>query len=303
MAAPRNRRQFLKDTLAIPAGAAALNLGWTVTTGCAKPEMSVRSGIKTSCCAYSYRQLLDLKTGKWTMFDFIDKAVELDFDGVELTSYYFTSFDKPYLHSLKKACYLKGLDVSGTAIGNNLVQPDKKDRDAEIKKIRDGVDYAVELGAPFVRVFAGRLPEGYTEDQGMGWLIDGFKEASDYAAKRGVYIGLENHGGLTSTAEQVIRIIDGVDNEWFALNLDTGNYRTDPYKEIEQTVSRAVTCHIKLDIPDPEKDERVDLDVDRLGAILKAAGYRGYVSIEYEIEEDPLVVMPGFLAKLKKAMA
>ena len=57
MATPRNRRQFLKDTLAIPAGAAALNLGWTVTTGCAKPEMSVRSGIKTSCCAYSYRQL------------------------------------------------------------------------------------------------------------------------------------------------------------------------------------------------------------------------------------------------------
>ena len=77
MAAPRNRRQFLKDTLAIPAGAAALNLGWTVTTGCAKPEMAVRSGIKTSCCAYSYRQLLDLKKGKWTMFDFIDKAVEL----------------------------------------------------------------------------------------------------------------------------------------------------------------------------------------------------------------------------------
>ena len=45
------------------------------------------------------------------------------------------------------------------------------------------------------------------------------------------------------------------------------------------------------------------LDTDRLGAILKAAGYRGYVSIEYEIAEDPLVVMPGFLAKLKKGVA
>lgn len=303
MATKRSRRQFLKDALAVPTGAVALNLGFSATAGYAEAAAGGGAKIKTSCCAYSYRQLLDLKTGKWTMFDFIDKAVELDLDGVELTSYYFTSFDEPYLYKLKRACYLKGLEVSGTAVGNNLVKPDKKERAAEIKKVKDGVDWAVSLGAPFVRVFAGALPEGYTEDQGMGWLIEGFKEASDYAGKRGIFLGLENHGGLTSKAEQVVRILDGVNNEWFALNLDTGNYRTDPYREIEQTVSRAVTCHLKADILDPAQGKRVPADIDRLVAILKKAGYRGYLSLEYELEIDPLVEIPRIMARVKKAIA
>ena len=55
--------------------------------------------MKLSCCAYSYRQLLT--EGKMSMEEFLDTAVELGLDGVELTSYYFPEETDDYLHYLK----------------------------------------------------------------------------------------------------------------------------------------------------------------------------------------------------------
>jgi len=298
----RSRRTFLKESLAIPAGAAAVSMGLFPAVGCAKPASTKGYKIKLSCCAYSYRQLLT--SGKWTMFDFINKAVELDLDGVELTSYYFAAEDEQYMFKLKRDCYLKGLDISGTAVGNNFVTADAAKRAEQVKLIKKGVDWAVALGAPFVRVFGGhQVPEGHTEKEALGWIIDGLKEAVDYAGKKGVFLGLENHGGLPVKAEQVLAVLDGVNSEWLGLNLDVGNFRVDPYNEIEQVVSRAITCHVKVDIYDPKLKKRVPIDVDRIAGILKKAGYRGYISIEYEGKEDPLVAIPRFASRLRQAMA
>ena len=68
--------------------------------------------MKIGCCAYSYRQYL--LSGKMNLKEFIDTAVEIEVDGVELTSYYFPSTKLNYLNEIKQYCFKKGIDISGS---------------------------------------------------------------------------------------------------------------------------------------------------------------------------------------------
>src|SRR6185312_14852141 len=76
----------------------------------------------SGCCAYSYRKYL--QHGPMTMEEFIEKAVSLRVDGVDMTGYYFKSTDPAYLASLRHLAYRKGVAFSGAACGVSMVQGD-----------------------------------------------------------------------------------------------------------------------------------------------------------------------------------
>ena len=52
--------------------------------------------------------------------DFIDFAAAQDIDAVEFTAYYFPETTPAFLAGLKSRCTRLGLDVSGTAVGNDF---------------------------------------------------------------------------------------------------------------------------------------------------------------------------------------
>lgn len=254
--------------------------------------------MRVGCCAYSYRQYLTVD--EMTLEDFLDEAVEMELDGVELTSYYFKSTDDEYLYDLKRKCYLRGLDISGTAVGNRFTVADSAERAKQIQMVKDWIDNAVKLGAPCIRVFAGGVPEGHTEEETRKWTIAALEECADYGKSRGVIVALENHGGITATADGTVSLIEAVDSEWLGANLDTGNYRQDPYESIAKTAPYTVTCHTKVEVPSGANNP--ELDADRLVKILDDVGYKGYLSIEYESAEDPMTAVPEFVVKLKDAV-
>ena len=80
--------------------------------------------------------------------------------------------------------------------------------------------------------------------------------------------------------------------------LDFGNYHADPYREFELTAPHVVMTHVK-----PTFDfagTRGDLDYGRVVKIMEKAGYRGFLSIEYEEPgKDAMVEVPRFAAYLK----
>jgi sugar phosphate isomerase/epimerase len=253
--------------------------------------------MKISCCGYSFRQYL--KDGGMSLEDFLDKAVEMGIDGVELTAYYFPTTETDYLSKLKREVFLRGLDISGTAVGNNFCQADPQRRREQIEMVKRWVDISYHLGAPCMRVFAGGVPEGHTEEEAFGWVVDALRECVEYTAPKGVILALENHGGITSTADQVLKIYNAVSSEWLGINLDTGNFRADPYNEIAKVAPYAVTTHAKTDIYNPQTGKREKADFARISDILREAGYRGYISIEYEEAEDPMTAVPRFVEYLK----
>ena len=258
--------------------------------------------MKIGCCAYSYRQYL--LSGEMNLEDFIDTAVELGIDGVELTSYYFLKTDTNYLNSIKRYCFESGIDISGAAVGSKLTLADTKEREDQTTMIKEWLNYAMILGAPELRVFAGVTPDGHTDEQAFEWAVASLKECVPHAEKHGVIMALENHGGITRTSKQVIQLIEAVDSEWLRVNLDTGNYGLDPdvnpYEGMRRVAHLSVTAHHKVSMKTPKGQELVD--INKVVQVLNDAGYRGYLNIEFEEDQDPKLGVPKVVEEMKTAL-
>jgi sugar phosphate isomerase/epimerase len=259
------------------------------------------SHLKLSIAAYSYRAYLTSKPPRMDLFDYVNLAADMGLDAVEPTSYYFpANVTTDYLHRLKQQAFVLGLDISGTAIGNNFCLPPGPKREEQLGSTRLWIDRAAELDAPVIRIFAGNVPRDATEEQAAAWAIDGIKESLPYAASKGVTLALENHGGITATPRQILKLVRAVVAPNFGVNLDTANFRgEDPYAEIAELAPYAVNVQIKTEIQ-RHGGTKKEADLSRLIAILREARYSGYVVLEYEAAEDPLVAIPRHIKKLRE---
>jgi sugar phosphate isomerase/epimerase len=133
-------------------------------------------------------------------------------------------------------------------------------------------------------------------------MAEDFKECCEFGKRHGVMIGLQNHNGFIKTADDVDKIFEMVDSEWFGLNLDIGSYREiDPYPEIEQNIKRAVTWQIKENVW--IDGQETPTDFLKLFKIIKKAGYRGYLPLETLGAGDPFKKVPVLLANVRKALS
>ncbi len=120
--------------------------------------------------------------------------------------------------------------------------------------------------------------------------------------EKGVYLGLENHGGPTATADGLLRLIHDVDNPWLGANLDTGNFRgdEDPYLQMAKVAPFAVNVQVKVVLT--TKDGKVGMDYARMADILRKANYRGFVVLEYEEPGDVPSECRKTLAKMRESL-
>jgi sugar phosphate isomerase/epimerase len=243
------------------------------------------------------------KKPEMTLEDFLNRVAEIGIDGVELTSYYFPPDVKPdYIRKIAKRCFLLGLDVNGTAIVNRFTLPPGDERDSQIALVKTWIDYAVDMGAPSARIFAGAMPKDKPEEEVFKWVVDCIERCCDYAASKGVVLALENHGGIVADADGILKILKAVNSEWFGMKWDSGNFHTaDPYADLTRTATYAVTTHIKTEVNPGGKKKEADLA--RVVKILKDANYRGYLHLEYEAAEDAMTAVPRALKTLMQLTA
>ena len=120
-----------------------------------------------------------------TMEEFIDHAASWGISAVELTSYYFADSTPTYFASLKGRCTRLGLDVSGGTIGNNFCLRDPAKLRKEIDHVKRGTEAISLLGGKTLRIFAGSLEKGDSEDAARPRIVEAIQEACDHAAKLG----------------------------------------------------------------------------------------------------------------------
>ena len=148
--------------------------------------------------------------------------------------------------------------------------------------------------------FAGTGKQLEDDPARLDEACDAINHCAQHAASKGIFLGIENHGKLTS--EQMIQIMDKIESDWVGINLDTGNFISDdPYADLERCVGYAVNVQVKVNMKTPDGKEH-PADLNRIGKILKTAGYQGYVILEYE-DVKPYQNIPKALAELRSALA
>jgi sugar phosphate isomerase/epimerase len=286
-----HRREFLKATGMLSVGSLGLNLRAADESGQRAAATGAR--LLPGCCAYSYGSYLG--KGKMTMEQFIVEAVKLGVLGVDITTYWLKSTEPAYLASLRNFAYRHGMPFSGLAIGADLCQPEGPKRKEVIETVRKWVDATELAGAAHLRVFGDKLPAGATEEQGVRWVVETMKPACEYAASKGVILGLETHSGLSTRAANIVAILRGIDSPYAGCNLDISNFRENPYEQIQACLPYATHAHIRDFYGEPKKP----LDLDRIWQMFAQSGYKGYMSVEYEGEEDAMSGVPKLINKIK----
>lgn len=298
------RRDFLKFAVASAAVTPFLSL--------ARPTPFERSGsprFRLSLAAMSFMNYFPTNRGRpnpkanpakaLDIYSFVDYCAKQGFDGAELTSYFFPDNTDTTLVKLRRHCFLRGVPISGTAIGHNVAQPRGAKRDAEIAAVKEWVDRAVVLGAPHVRIFAGELATTPPYPDSQKLVIEALEECGDYAGKRGIFLGIENHDSLDHAATMV-PLIKAVNSPWIGINLDPSLHSDDPYRDIAECAPYALNVQLQTEIY-AGKGKKNPADFKRIAKLLRDGGYQGWIALKYESAEDPMVAVPRVLQEMRAA--
>jgi len=187
-------------------------------------------------------------------------------------------------------------------VRNDFTLPDVGDRAREVQLVKNWIIAASKMGAPHVRVFAGKSsPEGYTRKEVKSWIIKGFRECAEFGAQHGVMVAFQNHDDYIVQTSEIIEIVEASRSDWFGLMLDIGSLPTpDPYKDIEQLIPYAITWQVKENVKTDHGSQPTDLK--RLVEIVDQSGYQGYFPLETLGEGDPFQKVHNLYGKLKAHM-
>lgn len=259
--------------------------------------------LKTSLNAYSFNG--PLTKGEMNLDQLLEFCAANQFDAVDITAYYFPGYPEvpsdEYLYHIKQKAFLLGLEISGTGVRNDFTDPDPAKRKASVELVKKWIVAAEKLGAPVIRVFSGTADtKGLVREKVVDYMVADLKECAEFGKAHGVVVAIQNHNDFIKTADQAIEVIQRVNSEWFGLILDIGSFRTDPYKEIAQTIPYAVNWQLKETLFVNGVEQKTDLN--RLMKIIKESGYRGYLPIETLGEGDPKLKVSQFLNEVRGAI-
>jgi L-ribulose-5-phosphate 3-epimerase len=305
-----SRRTFLQNSiLGTSAAMIAPNFG-------KNSIIESKSRIKLSISSYSYWHF---KGDKFPLEKVIDEAAKLGVEGIDILHRQMEGEDNAYLQKLKKHAFLNGIAFTCLSIHQSFVTPDKEELKKHIEHTKHCIELAAKMGIPCLRLNSGRwntiksfdelmknrgiepiLP-GYAEDDGFKWCIEGILQCLGKAEEYGVLLALENHWGLCSTPEGMLRIKKAIDSPWLGLLMDTGNFLENPYSKLEMIAPQTSFVQAKTYYGGGEWYS-LDLDYPRIINILKKVSYQGYISLEFEGKEPAETGVPKSIEMLRKAL-
>ncbi len=310
-----NRRQLISQAVAF-SGLGSLAAQDSNAAEPAAEKSGARPGNPIAVSTYSFWRFRD--DSKTSIADCIARSAEMGFDAVEILEMQMDSKDNAALQAIKRQAFVAGMPLCGLSTHQGFVNPDPEVRQQNIAKTIASIELAYALGIPTMRVNTGRWGTskdfdelmrnrgieppraGYKDEDGFPWVIESFEKCLPTAEKCGVVLGLENHWGLGRLPEGVLKIVAAVNSPWLRVTADTGNFLEDPYDKLAQLAPQTTFLQAKTYYGGGIW-YALELDYPRIAEIFRRAGYRGYVSLEFEGLENPATALPKSLALLRQA--
>lgn len=269
-----SRRTFLK------------NLGLTAAGIAVAPSLEVfaakKSWFEISLAQWSLHKTLfagDLKN-----IDFPEFAAEkFGIYGVEYVNQFFKdkAKDMTYLKDLNNRAKDNGVKnvlimVDGEG---NLGDEDQAKRLQAVENHYKWVDAAAFLGCKSIRVNAAG--KGSREEVASR-VVESLSTLADYGKKSKINVIVENHGGISSHGDWLAGVLKAVGKKNCGSLPDFGNfYEYDRYQGVQDLMPYAKGVSAKSHDFDANGNE-TKIDYHRMMKIVKDAGFKGYVGIEYE---------------------
>jgi L-ribulose-5-phosphate 3-epimerase len=251
-------------------------------------DPKLRGGNILSCETYSFREMI--RAGKLDMLRVPEFYKELGIKGISYNDMFFKSLDDDYVDQIKAAVKKAGRVVTCFIMEGNLATANEALRNQQIEIDKQKLRVAQRLGAPLVRINVGTTGKQENADDTLGLerVIAAFERILPLARELNIKISIENHGGVSRTADNVVKIIRATDPKWVGSLVDFGNFPPEVrYEEILKVAPYALSTHVKVGGFD-EQGEATGVDLPRIFAMLKKNHYKGPISIEYEAKGDPV---------------
>jgi sugar phosphate isomerase/epimerase len=252
----------------------------------AAEDAKLRGGNLLACETYSYRQLI--KDGKLDMTTVPAFYKEQGIKGISYNDMFFKTLDDAFLDQVNAAVKKADRIVTCYVIEGNLAMADETKRKAQIEANKQKMRAVHKLGAPAVRINVGSTGRQENADDTLGVerVIAAFQELLPLARELKLKISIENHGGVSKTAANIVKIIKATDPKWVGALVDFGNFPPDVrYSEIEAVTPFAFVTHVKV-MEFDANGEAADYDFPRVLQTLRKNKYKGPISIEYEGKLD-----------------
>lgn len=198
-----------------------------------------------------------------------------------------------------------GIAICCLASGNRFADP--ADRDAQVEETLQYLDLAADIGAPALRVFGGRLPDGVSRDSAIDGVVDALTRLAERAGDRGVVVCLETHDDWCSPAD-VAAVMERVDHPAIGVNWDAahpvrreGWTLADAYTTLRPWIRHAHMHDLRIASEglDYAAFGTGDIDHKQVLALLRDGGYDGFLSGEWINWEPPDVHLPREIATLR----
>jgi len=277
--------------------------------------------------AYSLGRLV--RSGEMSQLDVIDWLADRKVKGIEIND---LGRDPKLERSLAKSvaarCKKRRMTITSYTVGANVFQTDAKKLAAEVQQLKRKVDVGAGMGVKRMRHdVAGGFPEGYrgprTWDAALKVIAPACREVAEYARKYGITTSMENHGYFAQASQRVLKLVRKVNHPNFRITIDIGNFMCvdeQPVPAVRRLAKYASHVHVKDFHYKLKNEDPGDgwfgtaggnflrgaivghgvVDVRKCLSLIKKAGYKGWLSIEFEGLEDPRVGVEYGLKNLKR---
>lgn len=308
MGQSQTRRSFFKNAALVSAAVSTGQVlngrepsGYILSPGLAAEE---KLFFKISLAEWSLNK--KLFAGDLDNLDFPAYSMDnFGINAVEYVNQFFPSADKAYAQKLLKRT--EDIGVKNVLImvdgEGNLGEQDEKLRLKAVENHYKWVECAQLLGCHSIRVNAGGNASASDVAHAA---VKSLRKLSQFAADYGINVIVENHGGYSSRGSWLASVIRNVGMVNCGTLPDFGNFRVgdgemyDIYLGTEELMPFAKGVSAKSNAFDSDGNE-ADKDYYRLLKIVKDAGYRGYIGIEFEgrdlSEDDGIIATRDLLLK------
>ena len=294
---------------------------------CQNPKKSTPDAepfFKMSLAQWSFNK--SFRSGGVSPYEFARLASELGFEGLEYVNQLYPDVMDSEDKSAAIAAFVEKNNVLAAQYKlqnvlimidseGDLASSDENTRSEAIANHKLWIDAANQMGCSAVRLnlFGESDPEKWVANS-----ILSLTDLADYAADKNINVIVENHGRLSSNVPVLMKVINGTGKSNCGTLPDFGNFSIaeegygslfdgsckefyDPYKGVSEMIVKAFGVSAKSYDFDEEGNETT-LDYNRLIKIVKDAGYKGFVGVEYEgsrlSEEEGIIATKTLLEKI-----